>query len=155
MTTVPSSITGRNESCWARLKRCTSSTNSSRALAHLAAGPRGVECLLQIGDAGEHRRDLLEMQVRRIRQQPRHRGLAGAGRAPEHQRSQRARLQHARQRTVGAEDVILADDLRQRTRPQPVRQRMRGVVIEPRRGKESWRLLWSLRTHPPSVTLIC
>src|ERR1700724_2564531 len=28
-TTVPSSITGRNESCWARLKRCTSSTNRS------------------------------------------------------------------------------------------------------------------------------
>src|SRR5258708_3953542 len=28
-TTVPSSITGRKESCWARLKRCTSSTNNS------------------------------------------------------------------------------------------------------------------------------
>ena len=28
-TTVPSSITGRNESCCARLNRCTSSTNNS------------------------------------------------------------------------------------------------------------------------------
>jgi hypothetical protein len=45
-TTVPSSITGRNESCCARLKRCTSSTNSS-VPAHLAPGARGVERLLQ------------------------------------------------------------------------------------------------------------
>ena len=112
-----------------------------RALAHLAAGACGVERLLQVGNAGEHRRDLLEMQIGRIRQQPRHRGLAGAGRAPEHQRTERARLQHPRQRAVGTEDVILADDLRQRARAQPVRQRTRSVVIEPRRGEESWRLL--------------
>ena len=30
--TVPSSMTGRNESCWARLKRWISSTNSSVAV---------------------------------------------------------------------------------------------------------------------------
>ena len=126
-----------------------------RALAHLAAGARGVEHLLQVGDAGKHRGNLLEMQFGRIRQQPRHRGLAGAGRAPEHQRAQRARLQHARQRAVGTQDMILADDVGRAcagaagpaadaAHPAPSLRRQRG-----------WRLARSLRAHPPSVTLIC
>ena len=109
-TTVPSSITGRKRSCCARLKRCTSSTNSSVPLPGLAPGARRLEHLLQIGDAGEHRGDLLEMQLGRIGEQPRHRGLAGAGRPPEDQRAERARLQHAGERAVGPEQVILPDD---------------------------------------------
>ena len=107
-----------------------------RALAHLAPGARGIEHLLQVGDAGKHRGNLLEMQFGGVRQQPRHRGLAGAGRSPEHQRAQRARLQHPRQRAVGAEDVILADDIGELLRAQPVRQRPRRVLLHPCRGKE-------------------
>src|SRR3954453_6255911 len=126
-----------------------------RALAHLAAGPCGVEHLFQVGNAEKYRRDLLEVQFGGVRQQPRHRGLAGAGRSPEHQRAQRPRLQHPRQCAVGAEDVILADDIGQRLRAQPVRQRTRRVLLHPRRGEETGRLAGLLWAHPPSVTLIC
>src|SRR5829696_5344729 len=126
-----------------------------RALAHLAPGARRVEYLLEVGDAGKHRGNLLEMQLGGVGQQPRHGGLAGAGRSPEHQRAERARRQHARQRAVGTEDVILADDVGQRARAQPIGQRTRRVLLHPRRGEEIGRLAWALRAHPPSVTLIC
>src|SRR5258707_9315906 len=95
------------------------------------------------------------MQFGGVRQQPRHRGLAGAGRSPEHQRAQRARLQHAGQRAVRTEDVILTDDIGQRLRAQPVRQRTRRVLLHPRRGEEIGRVAGLLAAHPPSVTLIC
>src|ERR1700721_954809 len=126
-----------------------------RALAHLTPRARRIERLLQIGDPGKHRRELFEMQFGGVRQQPRHRGLAGARRSPEHQRTQRARRQHARQRTIGSQNVILADNIRQRARTQPVRQRMRRIALHPRGGEQVGTLAWSLRTHPPSVTLIC
>ena len=115
-----------------------------RSLAGLAPGARRVERLLQIGDAGKHRRELLEMQFGGIRQQPRHRGLAGARRSPEDQRAQRARRQHACQRAVGAEDMILADDIRRAyavatcreadaARPAPSPRRRTGLA--PSRGR--------------------
>ncbi len=75
-----SSITGRKEILLCAVEAMHLVDEQQRALAHLAAGTRGVECLLQIGDAGEHRGDLLEMQIGGVRQQPRHRGLAGPGR---------------------------------------------------------------------------
>jgi hypothetical protein len=83
-----------------------------RSLAHLAPCARRVERLLQIGDAGKHRRELFEMQLGGIGQEPRNRGLAGARRSPEDQRTQRARRKHARQRAIGPQDMILADDIR-------------------------------------------
>ena len=39
-----------------------------RPLAGLAPGTRGIEGLLQVGDAGKYRRQLLEMQFGRIRE---------------------------------------------------------------------------------------
>ena len=61
---VPSSITGRKLSCCARLKRWISSTKSSvpRPVMRRRAG--GLEHLLEVGDAGEDRRDLLEVRGR-------------------------------------------------------------------------------------------
>src|SRR5579859_374392 len=99
------------------------------------------------------------MQVRRIRQEPRHRGLAGARRPPEDQRAERARLKHPRQRAVRTQDVVLSNDLGQFLRAQPVGQRPRRVLLEAS-GREQGRalallLVWSLGAHPPSVTLIC
>ena len=61
---MPSSITGRKESCWARLKRWISSTKSSVPCRMRAAAAGRLEDLLEIGDAGEDRRDLLEMRGR-------------------------------------------------------------------------------------------
>ena len=107
-----------------------------RALAGLAPRAGRVERLLQVGDAGKHRRELLEMQFGGIRQKPRHGGLAGARRSPEDQRAERARLQHARQRAVRPQDVILADDLGERARTHPVRQRMRRILRHPCGGEQ-------------------
>src|SRR5262249_21159676 len=121
----------------------------------LAPGAGGVEHLLQVSNAGKHRGNLLEMQFGGIGQKPRHRGLAGAGRPPEHQRAQRPRLQHARQRAVGTKDVILSDDLGELARPQRDGQRTLRALFHPCRSKEVGSLVRSLRTHPPSVTLIC
>jgi len=71
-----------------------------RSLAHFASRAGRVERLLQIGDPGKDRRELFKMQFGGVRQQPRDRGLAGARRSPEDQRTQRARRQHARQGAV-------------------------------------------------------
>ena len=46
-------------------------------------------------------------------------------------------------------------DVGERTRAQPVRQRMRRVLLHPCRGKEVRSLALLFRAHPPSVTLIC
>ena len=62
--TAPSSITGRKESCWARLKRWISSTNSRVPCPCGAAGAGGLEDLLELGHAGVDRRDLHEASER-------------------------------------------------------------------------------------------
>src|SRR5262247_2294086 len=94
-----------------------------RALPGLAPRGGGIEHLLEVGDAREHRRDLLEVEIGRGGEQPRHRGFSGAGRAPEDQRTERARLQHAGERAVGTEQVILADHLGEALRTQLVGER--------------------------------
>ena len=85
---VPSSITGRKASSWARLKRWISSTKSSVPLPVERRRAGRLEHLLEVRDAGKDRRDLLEMQIRLMGQQPRDRGLAGARRPPEDQRAE-------------------------------------------------------------------
>ena len=71
------------------------------ALPGPAAQPALVEGPLQVGDAGEHRRQRDEDQPGPLRQQPGDRGLAHPGRAPEDQRGQAAPRQHPRQRAGG------------------------------------------------------
>ena len=107
-----------------------------RALAHFASRARGIEHLLEVGDAGEHGRDLLELELGRIRQKPRHRRLAGAGRAPEDHRAERARLAHARDHAVRSEQMILADDFAERLRPQLVGKRARRFLFKAGGGEE-------------------
>ena len=124
--TVPSSTTGRKPSCCARLKRWISSTNSSVPCPAPAAQPALVEGPLQVGDAGEHRRERDEDQPGPLRQQPGDGGLAHPGRAPEDERGQAAPRQHPRQRAGRAEQVVLPDHLLQRLRPQPVGERARA-----------------------------
>src|SRR4029453_1123987 len=69
--------------------------------------------------------------------------------------AERTCRQHACQRAVGTENVILAHDIGERARAQPVGQRMRRIVLHPRRGEEIGRFAGLLGAHPPSVTLIC
>ena len=134
-TMVPSSITGRKLILLRAVEAMDLVDEQQRALPALAPRARRLEHFLEIGDAGEDRRDLLEMQIGFLRQQPRHRGLAGAGRAPEHQRAERARRQHARERAVGAEQMILPHHLVELLRPQLVGERTRRILVEAR-GRE-------------------
>jgi hypothetical protein len=65
-----------------------------------------------------------------LRQQPGDRGLAGSGRSPEHERAKRPRLEHARERAVRPEQMVLPDHLVELLRAQPVRQGTRRVLVE-------------------------
>src|SRR5258708_4488687 len=120
---------------------------------------RLVEHLLEIGHAGEDRRSLHEMQVGRLREQPRHGGLAGARRPPEHQRTEHARVEHAGERAVGAEQMVLSDHVGQAGWSQFVGERARRVAFEAG-GREqarpaafrAWARLWA---HPLNTTDIC
>ncbi len=97
----------------------------------------GFEDLLQVGDAGEDRRDLFEGEARLARQQPRHGCLAGARRAPEDHRTKRAGSDHAGKNPVLAGQVLLACDFGQRLRPQPIGQRpARLDILRHMRGEE-------------------
>ena len=87
------------------------------------------------------------MQLGRVRQQPRHRGLAGAGRPPEDQRAERARLQHAGERAIRAEQMILADHFGEFCRTQPVGERTRRILIEPGGFEQAWAVF--LAREPP------
>ena len=111
--TVPSSTTGRKRSCWLRLKRWISSTNSSVPCPVLRRRARRLKGFLEIGDAGKDRRQLLEMQLERGRQQPRDGGLAGAGRAPQDHRMRPARRDHPADRAFRSQQMILAHNLAQ------------------------------------------
>ena len=96
---------------------------------------RLLECALEVGDAGEHRGQLHEMQPRAVGKQASDGGLAAAGRAPEDQRGQRAPLQHAGERAVGAEQMVLSHDIVERPRAQAIGQRARAG----RRRRLGWR----------------
>src|ERR1700735_5837535 len=95
------------------------------------------------------------MQFGGIGQKPRHGGLAGARRSPENQRAECARLEHARQRAIRSQNVVLTDDLGERARTHPVGERMRRILRQPRGGEEISALLCWLSAPPPSVTVIC
>src|SRR5262245_64658322 len=77
------------------------------------------------------------MQVSRLCQQPCDRGLAGARRSPEHERAERARRQHARERAIRSEQMILPNDIVEFLRPELVGKRPRRILVEPRRGKKA------------------
>src|SRR5215831_14882881 len=126
-----------------------------RPLPRLTPRAGGVEHLLEIGDAGKNRRDLLEMQIGRLRQQPRNRGLAGAGRAPKDQRAQGSRLEQARKRAIRPEQMILAHHVTELRRPQLIGEWTRRVALEPRRGKQRRALALDARRHPRSSTDSC
>ena len=146
---VPSSMCGRKLSCCARLKRWISSMNSSVPLALLAACLGAVEGFAQILHAGEDGRKLLELELRFVGKQARHRRLAGARRPPENEARQPAALEHARQRAVGADELLLSDDLRKLRRPQPVGERARRPLLKSS-GFEQRRQRMVIRTFAAS-----
>ena len=92
----------------------------------------------QLGDAAGDRADLLEVRLRRARDDARQRRLAGAGRAVEDQREERVRLDRATQPRALADDLSLADELVERPRTHAGSKRrdggavVRGAVVEER-----------------------
>ena len=65
-----------------------------------------------------------------MREQPRDRGFAGAGRTPEDERAERAGADEPRQRALGSKQMILSRHLIETRRPQSVGERTRRVVFE-------------------------
>src|SRR4029079_17451490 len=119
----------------------------------LAPCTRRFEDLFEISNAREHGGDLLEMQSRRIRQQAGDGCLPRAGRSPEDERAERARLQHAGRRAVRPQEMILPHHLRELGRPQPVRKRARCVMLKTC-GLEQRGAALAPRAHPPSCTVM-
>ena len=102
-----------------------------RSLPGHAPRTRAIEHLFQIGHAGKNRADLLEMQRRLPRQQPRHGGLSRAGWPPEDHRPQRPRTEQPRQRAIWPGQMILPHHLTKLRRTQPVSQRARRALFHP------------------------
>ena len=110
-TMVPSSISGRKASCWARLKRWISSTKSR--VPRPFERRRRAASKIFLRSATPVKMALIWTKVRLggVGEQPGDGGLADAGRAPEDDRAEAALGQHPPERAVGAEQVVLADDL--------------------------------------------
>ena len=81
--------------------------------------------LLDFLDAGEHRAERDEFGLREIGDEPRERGLAGAGRTPEDDRLQQVALDRFAQRPARADEFLLALDLVERARAHAFRERDR------------------------------
>ena len=93
----------------------------------LAGAPPRLRLLVdlaQIGHARHHRRQLDQRLIEAPGEQPGQRGLAGAGRAPQDDRAELAAGEHAPERRVGAEQMVLADQLVEGLRAQPVGERL-------------------------------
>ena len=124
-----------------------------RLAAVRAAKPRALEHLLQVGDAGEDRRNLLEVQGwfrRRAAGRP---WFFRCRRPPEDHRAERARTDQARQRAVLAGQMLLADDLAEVFGAQTVgkrRARRRFLGSSGRTGPPS-----EQRSHHDIGMLLC
>ena len=107
-----------------------------RAPALLATSAGPVESLLQVLHAREDRRELFELELHLVGKQPGNRRLAGAGRPPEDEAWDAPGLQHPRQCAIGSDQMILADHLGERCRPQPVSQRPGRSLVQASRFEE-------------------
>ena len=78
-----------------------------------------------------------EARARLAGEQARQRGLAAPGRPPQDQRRQLRRLERAAQQLAGAEQVLLPDELVERSRPHPLGQRLAAAILGGVRAKKS------------------
>ena len=95
-----------------------------RAAALLAdAGARPLRDLAHVLHAGGDRRHRLERLAGRAGDEAGDRGLAGAGRAPQHHRREAVGLDQHPERATGPEELLLADHLVEAARPEAGGQR--------------------------------
>ena len=134
--TVPSSTSCRRPSCWVRLKRWISSMNRIGRRPRARCFLRLLEALAEVGHArpspptapsAARRTSLASSRASVVLPQP-----GGPHRISE---ASRPALQHPRQRRLGPQELLLAHQLRQRLRPQPVGERPVGLGARRRRGR--------------------
>ena len=125
---VPSSTAGSRASCWAFENRWISSRNRivPRPCSPSRRRARSMH-VAHVLHAGGDRRHLLEGAFGRAGDGERQRGLAGARRTPEDRRRQAVELDEAAQRAAGSDEVLLADDLVDRARPEAGGERRLGT----------------------------
>lgn len=105
------------------------------ALADGAPAACGGEDLPQLGDAGEGGRHRLEGQVGGVRQEPGNGRLSDAGRPPQDGGAETLLGDHAAQRGVRGQEVVLSDDLVQLGGAQAVGEWPGGFLVEQRQGR--------------------
>ena len=114
---VPSSISGRKLSCWARLKPVNFIHEQQGPVPLLAPVSCLIEDFAQIGDAGENRGNLLEMQAGLAGEQSRDRGLPGAWRTPQDDTAQPPGRQQPGEHADRTGEMFLANDVAKRLGP--------------------------------------
>ncbi len=126
--TMPLSTSGSSTSCWARLKRCSSSTKRSVRVSErrLRSAARAMTARTSATLLAVALRGSKTARVRRAMTWA-SAGLARAGRAVEDERGEPVGLEHAPQQLALAEEVLLADELLQRARPHAGGQRRAGT----------------------------
>ena len=137
--TVPSSTTGRKPSCWARLKRWISSTNSS-----VPWPARGARCApprrpcFRSATPEKTAESCSKCSSGRLGQQPGDGGLADAGRAPEDHRGEPRRARACgRARRPGRAGGPGPTTSSSVLRPQPVGERPRRAPRRARRRSDA------------------
>ena len=123
---VPSSTAGSSASCWALVKRWISSRNRIVPWSRSPSRCRARSITSRTSLTPAVTADICS-NARAVRagDGQRQRGLAGAGRAPEDRRRQAVLLDQPPQRPARADQVVLADDVVDRARPQPGGERRR------------------------------
>ena len=132
-TMSPASTRGRKASCCALLKRWISSTKTivRRPVVRRRRSASAITSLISLMP-DEHRAERHESRLRRVGDEARERGLAGARRAPEDDRLQQVALDRLAQRLARAEQLLLADELVERARPHPLGERRARCVARRR-----------------------
>ena len=142
---VPSSTAGSRASCCALEKRWISSRNR---IVPWSCSPRRWRArsmhLTHVLHAGGDGRHLLEGPRGGAGDGQRERRLAGARRPPEERRREPVLLDEAAQRTAGADELLLADDVVDGSRAQPGGERRLGPQTIGRRRREQ------VLSHPPT-----
>src|SRR6516162_788528 len=90
------------------------------AVADLATLSRRIEYLAQVSDPRKDGRQRLEDEIGSLRQEPRDCRLAAPRRPPEDHRAELPARHHAADRTIGTDQMILAGDVGEPTRAQPI-----------------------------------
>ena len=107
-----------------------------RPAPRLPADFGSVERLAQFSDTGKNRRQLLELEIGLVRQQTRHRRLATTRWTPKDHALQVPSTQHASERALRSNEVILPRHIGEAFWPQPIRQRSRCAFLNSSRFEQ-------------------